>query len=173
MKTHRLFPSILLCGLALLGWVSMASAQWVTQTIPLQSGWNAVHLRVQPFPAACDQVLSNLPVTGVHRYNTRNAADRQRAREQTGTEPLPGDLKIPFEQAREDINRAAQFLHDGKITREEYATRCGTLKQRFEHLGRQALKDRGEPSDAAILDRLKQRLDQSAQSAETIVSPPR
>jgi hypothetical protein len=100
-------------------------------------------------------------------------ADRQRAREQAGTEPLPNDLKIPFEQAQEDIHRAAQFLHGGKITREEYATRCETLRQRFEHLGQQALKERGEPADTVILDRLKQRLDQSTRSAGTIVPPPR
>ena len=87
-------------------------------------------------------------------------ADRQRAWDQTGTEPLPGDLKIPLEQAQEDINRAAQFLQGGKINREEYAARCQKLKERFEHLSRQALKERGESSDTAILGRLNRRLDQ-------------
>ena len=87
-------------------------------------------------------------------------ADRQRAWDQTGTEPLPGDLKIPLEQAQEDINRAAQFLQGGKFTREEYAARCQTIKQRFEYLGLQALKDRGEESDTTILDRLKRHLDE-------------
>ncbi len=87
--------------------------------------------------------------------------DRQRAKAQTGTEPLPTDLKIPLEQAQEDIKRAAQFLQSGMVTREEYAARCQTIKERFEHLGCQALKDRGESSDTGILERLKQRLDQA------------
>jgi len=72
MKTHRAsFLSSLLGGLGLLGLVSVGSAQWVTQTIHLQKGWNAVHIRVQPFPAACDQVFANLPVKSVWRYNLR------------------------------------------------------------------------------------------------------
>ncbi len=72
MKPHRIpLHSSLLGGLLLLGLASVASAQWVTQTVPLQSGWNAVYLRVQPFPAACDLVFSNLPVTKVFRYNAR------------------------------------------------------------------------------------------------------
>ncbi len=100
-------------------------------------------------------------------------ADRQRARELTGTEPVPTDLKIPLDQAQEDITRAAQFLQGGKITREEYAARCEKIKQRFEYLGLQALKDRGEGSDTAILGRLKRRLDQAEQAAPTAVPPPR
>jgi hypothetical protein len=86
-------------------------------------------------------------------------ADQQRAREQTGTEPLPSELRALLNQAEEDIQRAAQFLQGGKITREEYEARCQQIRQRFEHLARQALKDRGQQSDLAILDRLKQRLD--------------
>jgi hypothetical protein len=82
MKTYRiLLRSSLPGGLGLLGLVSISSAQWVTQTIQLQSGWNAVYLRVQPFPAACDQVFSNTPVTEVFRYNARMVAT------QFGTDP--------------------------------------------------------------------------------------
>jgi hypothetical protein len=99
-------------------------------------------------------------------------ADRERAWAQTGIEPLPADLKIPLEQAQEDINRAAQFLQGGRITHEQYAARCQTIKQRFEHFSQQALKNRGEPSDTAILERLKHRLDQLEQSAETKTTPP-
>lgn len=71
MKTPKTFRKALLAGLGFLGLVSTASAQWTTQTISLQSGWNAVYLRVQPSPAACDQVFTNLPVTKVFRYNAR------------------------------------------------------------------------------------------------------
>jgi hypothetical protein len=75
MNTYRapLLPT-LLCGLGLVILASTASAQWVTQTIPLQQGWNAVHVRVQPRPAACDEVFTNLPVQKVFRYNARMLA---------------------------------------------------------------------------------------------------
>ena len=33
-----------------------------TQSIALQSGWNAVHVRVDPEPAFADDVFANLPV---------------------------------------------------------------------------------------------------------------
>ena len=72
MKSHRFsFRSRLFVGLALLGWASIGSAQRITQSIPLQQGWNAIHLRVQPFPAACDTMFANLPVVNVTRYNAR------------------------------------------------------------------------------------------------------
>ncbi len=60
-------PSII-CSLCL---ASVASAQWVSQSLQLECGWNAVHLRVQPWPAACDQVFATLPVDKVSRYNAR------------------------------------------------------------------------------------------------------
>ena len=87
--------------------------------------------------------------------------DQQRAREQTGVEPLPSELSACLNQAQEDIRRAAQFLQGGKITAAEYAARCQQIKQRFEHLGRQALEGRGAQPDPALLERLKQRLDQA------------
>jgi hypothetical protein len=100
-------------------------------------------------------------------------ADRIRARAQTGTEQLPAELRIPLEQAQADIQRAAQFLEGGKITREEYAARGQTIKQRFEYFVRQALKDRGEKSDEALLERLKRRLDQAeANSATSLFQRP-
>lgn len=43
----------------------VAHAQWMTQTIELEQGWNAVYLTVQPLPAACDSVFSNAPVERV------------------------------------------------------------------------------------------------------------
>jgi hypothetical protein len=43
-------------GLAMLP----VQAQWTTQTITLQAGWNAVHLEVQPEPADCDKPTKNI-----------------------------------------------------------------------------------------------------------------
>jgi len=48
-----------------------AGAQWTTQTVNLQQGWNAVHLQVQPLPAECDSVFANLPVESVWFWNQR------------------------------------------------------------------------------------------------------
>jgi hypothetical protein len=46
-----------------------AGAQWLTQDIPLTPGWNAVFLRVQPEPAACEATLAGLPVAAVYRWS--------------------------------------------------------------------------------------------------------
>jgi len=51
-----------------------ASAQWVRQTIPLEPGWNAVFLEVQPSPAQCDLQLQSLPVLSVWAYDPRFSA---------------------------------------------------------------------------------------------------
>lgn len=48
-----------------------ATAQWLTQEVPLRAGWNAVYLRVQPYPASCDTQLAGTPVAEVHRYYQR------------------------------------------------------------------------------------------------------
>jgi hypothetical protein len=46
-------------------------AQWLTQTVPLQPGWNAVHLEVQPEPRALDTVFSNAAVLSVWKWDRR------------------------------------------------------------------------------------------------------
>jgi hypothetical protein len=75
MTKSRHFPySPVFLALACVGWVSVASGQWVSQSISLQTGWNAVYLRVQPFPAACDDVFAALPVDRVSGYNARNVS---------------------------------------------------------------------------------------------------
>ena len=71
----------MLGGLIYLGLVSVSPAQWVTQTIPLRAGWNAIHLRVQPYPASCDTIFTNTPVGQVFRYNARMVST------QFGTDP--------------------------------------------------------------------------------------
>jgi hypothetical protein len=51
--------------------IGSATAQWVTQTLNLRPGWNAVYLEVQPEPAECDQVFAGLPVESVWAWNRR------------------------------------------------------------------------------------------------------
>lgn len=46
--------------------------QWLTQEIPLASGWNALFLRVQPEPATCREVFAQLPVAAVYQWNGRD-----------------------------------------------------------------------------------------------------
>jgi len=46
-------------------------AQWRTQTIQLHSGWNAVHLEVQPQPDGCDTIFASVPVESVWKWNRR------------------------------------------------------------------------------------------------------
>jgi len=49
-------------------------AQWLTQEIRLQPGWNCVHLEVQPEPADCATVLAGLGVESVWAWNRRFTA---------------------------------------------------------------------------------------------------
>ncbi len=42
-----------------------ASAQWVTQSIELQAGWNAVFLEVLPYPAQCELAFDGVPIESV------------------------------------------------------------------------------------------------------------
>jgi hypothetical protein len=44
-------------------------AQWTTQTITLQPGWNAVFLEIQPTPRDCDTLFSGIPVESVWSWN--------------------------------------------------------------------------------------------------------
>ena len=46
-----------------------AQAQWVTQSLPLQPGWNAVFLEIDPSPDECDAVFAGLPVESVWDFN--------------------------------------------------------------------------------------------------------
>jgi hypothetical protein len=92
-------------------------------------------------------------------------ADQQRARAQAGVAPIPSELRACLSQAEEDIQRAAKFLQGGRITREQYAARWGSIRQRFDYFGWQVLKDRSEQSRVALLTSLRQRLDEMALSS--------
>ncbi len=60
-----------LLTMGLLGFCSATQAQWTTQTIVLQPGWNAVFLEVQPEPRDCDTVFSGLAVESVWSWTRR------------------------------------------------------------------------------------------------------
>jgi hypothetical protein len=62
---------IALTTLGCLAAVGDALAQWTTQTITLQPGWNAVFLEVQPQPPDCNSLFTNLPVESVWGWNRR------------------------------------------------------------------------------------------------------
>lgn len=66
------FHLILVLVLVMLA-AGQVSAQWTTQTIPLQPGWNAVHLQVQPEPADCDAAFAGIPAESVWLWNRRYA----------------------------------------------------------------------------------------------------
>ncbi len=44
---------------------TVTRAQWDEQTFPLEPGWNAVYLEVDPVPAEADVVFAGQPITGV------------------------------------------------------------------------------------------------------------
>jgi hypothetical protein len=48
-----------------------SQAQWLTQSVPLNPGWNAVYLEVQPEPRALDTVFTNRPVESVWKWDRR------------------------------------------------------------------------------------------------------
>jgi len=48
-----------------------ASAQWMTQTLNLRQGWNAVFLELQPNPPDCDTVFAGQPIESVWFWNNR------------------------------------------------------------------------------------------------------
>lgn len=67
MKTARLFLLLIVLSLA----PQLCEAQWRTQTIQLQPGWNAVHVEVQPQPDDCDTILANVSVESVWKWHRR------------------------------------------------------------------------------------------------------
>ncbi len=67
MKRPFRFSIVLALGLG----VCSGRAQWLTQRVPLQPGWNAVQLQVQPEPGACAQVFAGLPVQSVWKWDRR------------------------------------------------------------------------------------------------------
>jgi hypothetical protein len=70
IRLRHLLSLLLLCN----GFFLAAHAQWRTQEITLNPGWNAVFLEVDPEPRNCATVLSGLPIESVWLYTRRSAA---------------------------------------------------------------------------------------------------
>jgi hypothetical protein len=51
--------------------VPSLQAQWVVQHIPLNPGWNAVYLEIQPEPKLCDAIFENISVVSVWCWNPK------------------------------------------------------------------------------------------------------
>jgi len=49
-------------------------AQWLSRTISLQPGWNAVFLEAEPSPNTCDDVFAGIPVEAVCSWRPRQSA---------------------------------------------------------------------------------------------------
>jgi hypothetical protein len=64
----RIIPSLMLAGLALSG-VPALQAQWHSQDLALQPGWNAVYLEVDPYPSDPDLLFAQLPIESVWAWN--------------------------------------------------------------------------------------------------------
>lgn len=99
-------------------WLAFAApslhAQWVTQRISLQPGWNAVQIQVEPEPSLCSQIFSGLPVQSVWLW------DRRFTTIQFTVDPaslLPQDpdwrLWMPPSDPRAFLNRLSE-LHGGQ-----------------------------------------------------------
>ena len=61
-------------GLSLCSGALPVLAQWSSQTIPLQSGWNAVYLEVQPEPHEIPLLMAGKPVAGIWAWNRKFSA---------------------------------------------------------------------------------------------------
>ena len=53
-----------------------AGAQWMTQDVRLTNGWNAIFLKVAPFPADLDTQLAGQPVRAVHKSVRMSGMDQ-------------------------------------------------------------------------------------------------
>lgn len=60
--------SLMALPLLLLAAATPLRAQWTSQEIPLNPGWNAIHLEVQPEPAAADAVFAGLPIASAWEW---------------------------------------------------------------------------------------------------------
>ncbi len=67
---RRLLSVLCLCT----GFALGTHAQWRTQQITLNPGWNAVFLEVDPEPRNCATVLAGLPIESAWLYTRRSAA---------------------------------------------------------------------------------------------------
>jgi hypothetical protein len=105
------------------------------------------------------------------RLTSLAPADQQRAARLLKPADLPVEIKAPLAQAQQDIERAAQFMHGGKISAEQYNAQCRKIKERFHTLATEALKIRSQSADHTSLVRsLGVELDKAQETART--TPP-
>ncbi len=72
MSIRDISASFLLSRIVILCLFTPAlQAQWTSQTLQLNPGWNAVFVEVQPEPRDCEAVFAGLPVESVWRWNRR------------------------------------------------------------------------------------------------------
>jgi hypothetical protein len=71
MKTKLVLSLGVLLSLPILS--TQCVAQWMTQEIPLTSGWNAVYLSVQPSSTDCASVLAGVPIQSIAMWSKRDA----------------------------------------------------------------------------------------------------
>ena len=65
----RLKRVIYVTGFFLLIAIHAAEAQWLTRSISLEPGWNAVYLDATPYPASCDAQFTNTAIDTVWKWN--------------------------------------------------------------------------------------------------------
>jgi hypothetical protein len=108
MKTARSF----LLSIAMLLLPQFCQAQWRTQTIQLQPGWNAVHLEVQPEPRIIDEVFAGVPVESVWKWDRRFTSIQYTVDPSTLLEESPDWLIwLPASNPKSFLNRL--FLLQG------------------------------------------------------------
>lgn len=62
-------------GAAFLAASGIAHGQWLERTHPLQAGWNAVYMEVDPAPAEADALFAGLPIEEVWARSARLGVD--------------------------------------------------------------------------------------------------
>ena len=85
-------------------------------------------------------------------------ADQQRALDLVGQAPVPSEWAELLAQARRDLERAAVFLKDGKITQETYARRRAQVIDRFDQLLQLSARQHGKTLSPALVNRWKESL---------------
>ena len=101
IKTNAVF---FLVGLCL---SNVAHSQWITQTITLRPGWNAVYLEVQPEPNDCDTIFDGIQVESIWDYS-KEVATVQFVDNPTDLLPKQPDWLVWFPQ--NSPNRVARNL---------------------------------------------------------------
>lgn len=109
--TKNYCPAIIVVLLLLAG---EANAQWRTQTINLEPGWNSVFLEVDPYPSLCNLQFEGLPINAVWTW-TPSFSTVQFIQDPGDLLPETPDFRVfyPLEQPRSVLNNLVS-LQAGK-----------------------------------------------------------